>query len=53
MQRGTAVININLDASSNQIVGTDFFIEMRGEDAFVELNKIGLCTDVHSPPLPE
>ena len=40
MQRGTAVININLDASSNQIVNTDFFIEMRGEDAFVELNKI-------------
>ena len=40
MQRGTNVININLDASSNQIVNTDFFIEMRGEDAFVELNKI-------------
>ena len=40
MQRGTAVININLDASSNQIVNTDFFIEMRAEDAFVELNKI-------------
>tara|TARA_A100001037_G_scaffold97630_1_gene89039 strand:- start:930 stop:1208 length:279 start_codon:yes stop_codon:yes gene_type:complete len=40
MQRGTSVININLDASSNQIVNTDFFIEMRGEDAFVELNKI-------------
>ena len=40
MQRGTTVININLDASSNQIVDTDFFIEMKGEDAFVELNKI-------------
>jgi NAD-dependent SIR2 family protein deacetylase len=40
MERGTDVININLDASSNQIVNTDLFIEMKGKDAFVELNRI-------------
>ena len=40
MQRGTAVININLDASSNQIINTDLFIEMKGKEAFMELDKI-------------
>ena len=40
MERGTEVININLDASSNQIVNTDLFIEMKGKDAFIELNRI-------------
>ena len=40
MEGGTEVININLDASSNQIVNTDLFIEMKGKDAFVELNRI-------------
>ena len=39
-EKGTAVININLDAASNQIVNTDLFIEMKGKDAFVELNRI-------------
>ena len=38
--KGTAVININLDPASNQIVNTDLFVEMKGKDAFVELNRI-------------
>ena len=38
--KGTSVININLDPTSNQIVNTDLFIEMKGKDAFVELNRI-------------
>ena len=38
--KGTAVININLDPSSNQIVNTDLFVEMKGKDAFVELKRI-------------
>ena len=40
MGKGTEVININLDASSNQIVNTDLFIEMKGKDAFIELKRI-------------
>ena len=40
MEGGTEVININLDTSSNQIVNTDLFIEMKGKDAFIELNRI-------------
>ena len=39
-KNGTAVININLDPTSNQIVDTDLFIEMKGKDAFVEINRI-------------
>ncbi len=39
-KNGTNVININLDPASNQIVQTDLFIEMKGKDAFVELNRI-------------
>ena len=39
-KNGTAVININLDPASNQIVDTDLFIEMKGKDAFVEINRI-------------
>jgi len=38
--KGTSVININLDPTSNQIVNTDLFVEMKGKDAFVELNRI-------------
>ena len=39
-ERGTPVININLDLSSNSIVNTDLFIQMKGKDAFQELNRI-------------
>ena len=39
-ERGTPVININLDLSSNSIVNTDLFIEMKGLTAFEKLNKI-------------
>jgi len=39
-KNGTAVININLDPATNQIVDTDLFIEMKGKDAFVEINRI-------------
>tara|TARA_Y100001936_G_scaffold88913_1_gene87399 strand:+ start:1368 stop:2210 length:843 start_codon:yes stop_codon:yes gene_type:complete len=44
-QRGTAVININLDTSSNGIVNTDLFIEMKGKEAFIKLNKIAFGED--------
>ena len=40
MERGTPVININLDPSSNRIVNTDLFIEMKGQEAFIELDRI-------------
>jgi hypothetical protein len=40
MERGAPVININLDPSSNRIVNTDFFIEMKGQEALVELDRI-------------
>ena len=40
MERGTPVINVNLDPSSNRIVNTDYFLEMKGKEAFVELDRI-------------
>ena len=40
MERGTPVININLDPSSNHIVNTDCFIEMKGKEAFLQLDRI-------------
>ena len=40
MERGTPVININLDPSSNRIVNTDLFIKMKGQEAFIELDRI-------------
>ena len=40
MELGAPVININLDPSSNRIVNTDFFIEMKGQEALVELDRI-------------
>ena len=40
MERGTPVININLDPSSNRIVNTDYFLAMKGKEAFVELDRI-------------
>ena len=40
MERGTPVININLDSSSNRIVNTELFIEMKGLEAFIELDRI-------------
>ena len=39
-RQGTPVININLDPSSNSIVNTDLFIEMKGKEAFTELHRI-------------
>mgnify|MGYP002630293272 FL=1 len=40
LQRGTAVININLDPSSNRIVNTDLFLKMKGKEAFIELDRL-------------
>jgi hypothetical protein len=40
MERGTPVININLDPSSNHIVNTEYFLAMKGKEAFVELDRI-------------
>jgi len=45
-KKGTVVININPDTSSNQIVNTDLFIEMKSKDAFVELNKIAFGDNI-------
>ena len=39
-ERGTPVININLDPTSNRIVNTEYFIEMKGKDAFLRLDQI-------------
>ncbi len=40
MERGIPVININLDPSSNHIVNTEYFLEMKGKEAFMELDRI-------------
>jgi len=40
MERGVPVININLDPSSNRIVNTDYFLAMKGKEAFMELDRI-------------
>tara|TARA_B100001123_G_C14896385_1_gene861994 strand:+ start:305 stop:649 length:345 start_codon:yes stop_codon:yes gene_type:complete len=37
---GVPTININLDPSSNRIVNTDYFIKMKGKEAFFELDRI-------------
>ena len=44
-EQGTPVININLDPSSNRIVNTDLFIEMRGEEALTRLDRITFGND--------
>lgn len=36
--RGTKVININPDPSTNSIVGTEYFLPMTSEKAFIELD---------------
>ncbi len=40
MERGTPVVNINPTSSGNRIVNTEYFLEMKGEAAFVELERI-------------
>jgi len=37
--RGTNVININPDPATNSIVGTEYFLPMTSEAAFIELDK--------------
>ena len=36
--RGTKVININPDPSSNRIVNTSYFLELKSEEALIKLN---------------
>ena len=39
MEAGIPAININLDPSSNSIVGTEHFLHKKGKEAFVELDR--------------
>jgi len=38
-RNGAPVININLDPSANSIVGTEYLLTMKGEEAFVQLDE--------------
>jgi len=38
MERGIPIININPDPSSNRIVNTKYFLEMKGKEALIELD---------------
>ena len=44
-EQGTPIININLDLSSNRIVNTELFIEMRGEEALTRLDRVAFGND--------